>query len=416
MANPYHDETGKFCSRGEMQTAIERLADAQDLDGYFRLREEFNLIDQNKVVVSKELLSAYANSGIILHDKAINNAEDITQVYEAISKVNNHSLSGQAAQIESLLANPNTPQEVKDDILIRSSLNVKRELADYIASDKSDLVDSDIFKFVKNETDPKVLLPFLFSAKLTFEDRFNLAKRYEPGLSDLASYQPQIFSREPKLQEELLLHTKKLVDGNSRFANTYLETLGQHSQDEQTLNYVVDKANLENLDNAHPYVSLAYNSALSVDQTIRMLGNINKRNVRAGGNSIREAIGRTLGAKINEPTPRNHLFSAVLNSMGTKLPRKKGSPAPIDPDFYEDQSEEIIRNRKISLQAREDSYEDNWKTLESTLKKLQKVDPRKRSVDQRASIIEIESRFFNAKENLRNDHLIAFLQRFSSNS
>jgi hypothetical protein len=41
MANPYHDAEGKFCSAGEMKTAYEKLGQSGDLDGYFKLRKEY---------------------------------------------------------------------------------------------------------------------------------------------------------------------------------------------------------------------------------------------------------------------------------------------------------------------------------------------------------------------------------------
>lgn len=41
MANPYHDENGRFCSKGEMRAAVNRLASGNNLDAYFTLRSEF---------------------------------------------------------------------------------------------------------------------------------------------------------------------------------------------------------------------------------------------------------------------------------------------------------------------------------------------------------------------------------------
>jgi len=47
MANPYHDEEGKFCSRGEMLGAIERVQNKGDYDGYFRLRTDFEAAEKD---------------------------------------------------------------------------------------------------------------------------------------------------------------------------------------------------------------------------------------------------------------------------------------------------------------------------------------------------------------------------------
>ena len=49
MANPYHDADGKFCSRGEMETAIQNAASSNQLDTYFSLRKDLEDIDAARV-------------------------------------------------------------------------------------------------------------------------------------------------------------------------------------------------------------------------------------------------------------------------------------------------------------------------------------------------------------------------------
>jgi len=49
MANPYHDADGKFCSRGEMETAIQHAASNNELDTYFSLRKDLEDIDAARV-------------------------------------------------------------------------------------------------------------------------------------------------------------------------------------------------------------------------------------------------------------------------------------------------------------------------------------------------------------------------------
>jgi len=46
MANPYHDELGKFCSRNEMRAALSRIQRIGDVEGYIKLRQEFEAIDK----------------------------------------------------------------------------------------------------------------------------------------------------------------------------------------------------------------------------------------------------------------------------------------------------------------------------------------------------------------------------------
>lgn len=45
MPNPYHDAEGKFCSRGEMQKAIQHAAETGNLEQYFELRTDFEKIE-----------------------------------------------------------------------------------------------------------------------------------------------------------------------------------------------------------------------------------------------------------------------------------------------------------------------------------------------------------------------------------
>lgn len=62
MANPYHDEMGKFCNKKEMLSAIQKLRDENDIDGYFILRNEFDRIeDGSRVMTEKELVKIFKN-------------------------------------------------------------------------------------------------------------------------------------------------------------------------------------------------------------------------------------------------------------------------------------------------------------------------------------------------------------------
>ena len=48
MANPYHDETGKFCSTSEMKAAVERLIGKNDINGAYKLLDEFKEIEASQ--------------------------------------------------------------------------------------------------------------------------------------------------------------------------------------------------------------------------------------------------------------------------------------------------------------------------------------------------------------------------------
>jgi len=48
MTNPYHDETGKFCSRGEMMSRIDQIANSGKYEDYAKLRGDFEKIERKK--------------------------------------------------------------------------------------------------------------------------------------------------------------------------------------------------------------------------------------------------------------------------------------------------------------------------------------------------------------------------------
>ncbi len=54
MANPWHDGEGKFCSQAEMEKAVEVLAskcvDSASFDKYFKLRKEYEEIQQGRLL------------------------------------------------------------------------------------------------------------------------------------------------------------------------------------------------------------------------------------------------------------------------------------------------------------------------------------------------------------------------------
>jgi len=78
MANPYHDENGRFCSRDEMQAAISRLAAEEKFTAYFNLRSEYEVIEEQNNISSKI--------------GELNNDEDPNLIMAAIANTNSASL------------------------------------------------------------------------------------------------------------------------------------------------------------------------------------------------------------------------------------------------------------------------------------------------------------------------------------
>lgn len=62
MPNPYHDESGKFCSANEMQAAVKRLAGNGKFQEAFILSQEFAAIGQHNLREAEEQLASFRGS------------------------------------------------------------------------------------------------------------------------------------------------------------------------------------------------------------------------------------------------------------------------------------------------------------------------------------------------------------------
>lgn len=92
MANPYHDETGKFCSRGEMIAAIDRAALSGKPEVYLALRKEFEEIESDKITIPREAIS----DAKLMKEKLIELAETEEDLRQAISLKDSHTVGNEA--------------------------------------------------------------------------------------------------------------------------------------------------------------------------------------------------------------------------------------------------------------------------------------------------------------------------------
>lgn len=123
MPNPYHDAEGKFCSRGEMQAAIDTAQKNGDFDTYFRLRKDFEEIDTNKVTVSLDLEAfrqLLATNGKPKKIAQETDSKILALTYENLK----HNKPEQdwdkerdySNKMAALLLNENTPEDIKEEI------------------------------------------------------------------------------------------------------------------------------------------------------------------------------------------------------------------------------------------------------------------------------------------------------------
>jgi len=52
MPNPYHDGTGRFCSKGEMRAAIDTALKDQKFDAYYQLRQDYEAASKESLTVT----------------------------------------------------------------------------------------------------------------------------------------------------------------------------------------------------------------------------------------------------------------------------------------------------------------------------------------------------------------------------
>lgn len=213
MANPYHDETGKFCSKGEMQTAINKLASKGDFEGYFALRTELERIEKNQIVISKEaILKLYNRSPLI---ENVKDKEELSNLYETLKD----KLKSQEEPYTSVISflESNLDENSKAQLIESLPANRKAEILNKIRNDQNNVspdhrypYTSDLIKnFTKGEMNDGVVSELSASKFLTFEEKYNIAKAHKNGLAILALEQPKIFFNEPTLRKELMDQASK---------------------------------------------------------------------------------------------------------------------------------------------------------------------------------------------------------------
>lgn len=199
MPNPYHDETGKFCSKEEMGAAVDRLATAvavasddgeagfkeryqQSLDAYFELRRDYDAINRGVAEMPEDWVAAVSSSG--LQNSLPNSEQGIEAIYRSGLSDELRKPSGfRTPKALGLFTNEHTPQWIKDDIYRNASPEIKAEMIEemsrelfgnkYIKITSEHLLP---FTWGDNGHYDKVTRALLASSKLDFNAKYELAK------------------------------------------------------------------------------------------------------------------------------------------------------------------------------------------------------------------------------------------------
>jgi len=187
MANPYHDETGKICSREEMQSALKRLAQAENTKAYFELQSDFDVIDDAQ---HKEQENVIAGLRKVIDRTQKFNPDSVAfarAVAEVVKGLNDSSEIRAVAEqgINSsfmaleLLKNKNTPEDVKELAVGKLS-----------TADRGTLMRNDIdgsyIRFLLKVTpdDPDVITQAIRSFGFSSEESLELARKAPHGMEE----------------------------------------------------------------------------------------------------------------------------------------------------------------------------------------------------------------------------------------
>lgn len=234
MANPYHDATGRFCSKGEMITAIKEAAEAGNLDQYFELRRDYENIEQGKVEISQTTLNKVMNSGLVLNELT---SDDIEVAFEAIDIDKNHGVS----KLISFIENPEVPADVMEriyDLPIEQKENLLKALGRNWRSHEERVPPEFYLNFVKPEESTDVTSHYLgMSRMLTFEQKVNLLRESPSSFANFIEGSPseKNFLSSPELRQEFLEDVnKKTADPNvsSEVKDNMLYKLSRYSDRE----------------------------------------------------------------------------------------------------------------------------------------------------------------------------------------
>ena len=369
MANPYHDEHGKFCSKGEMQAAIQGLAEKSDLEGYFKLRTELESIEAKKVVVSEEFIHRIARSGLNIFSSDLS-ANDLREIYKTIAPNLGTSTGNEAYSILGLVNNRDTPADIRDDILDRASMEVKYKIAEKGIYERSPMLGVDLQKLVAGESDDNLVDLIMKTDKLTFEDKYNISKQTPVGLAYLATHNPQTFFSVPELEEELRVKAEALDEADSDAHNAYFRVLARYSESQASHSAVLAKAPSasEESYNKDPLRLLAENKNITAVTGLKIAKRYIQENIIGW-----EVVNRSLA----------HNEFGVAGSVFRRASRhaENANIAPIKEEILGSDKKELVRVNSlkeesrlreltyaeqvdiVTVEARFNGYEENYKGL-----------------------------------------------------
>lgn len=301
MPNPFHDETGKFCSKEEMKGAVDRLeqrvakapnefARGLAFDSYFQLRKEYESINNAVVEVPEEWVGKVANSGL----SAIPDTTSGIEAYyrsgfsDGLRSGSFHEYGDRAIK---LFINPQTPGWIKDELYSDASVDIKAGLIQKLSYGEKypEVTSSDLLPFARGENgeDWMVVQSLLGSQRIGFDTKYELAERTGSlgTLIGRSDREAELYATVPDLEDKLLnevAYPSRRTKQNSRA----LDVVAKNTRNPMTIDGLIESE----APNSYALVLLATNSNLDSRQKVRLLervGNADSRSFAEVYESVR---------------------------------------------------------------------------------------------------------------------------------
>jgi hypothetical protein len=284
MPNPYHDETGKFCSGDEMKGAVDRLeqqvakapneaARGQAFDAYFNLRKEYESIKNSVVEVPEEWVGRVANSGLSTLPQT---AEGIEAYYRSgfAENLAEGKFHEYGTRVQALLLDEKTPQWIKDEIYAKSSSDIKANLIQKLSTMKGheNVEAGQLLPFVQgSEKDWMVVQSLLSSDRIGFSAKYALAEQ-TGNLGTLigrAHDEGELYKNISGIEDKLLIEAED-PNLSSDQRDRALRTIARNTNDPRMISALIDSEE----PSSYTLENLAFNRNLTAQEKLSLLDKV----------------------------------------------------------------------------------------------------------------------------------------------
>jgi hypothetical protein len=389
MSTSYHDEKGNPASRAEMLAIMHSLASTGHASEYLQLKEEFDVIEnESMVVISKstlaELLAIMLATGVHI-------PKDVSALLDADAVITPSDQDVKKRIYESL--DKRTLATIVEDMIIRTN-NGYDDMGEDI---KTVLIASDY--------DKEVVYAAVETQGLSYEERVEIVNKYAPNYFYLiANLEPnRVFkeNREDFLSalKGLTTETRKTTENNYQVCE-FLRTLSMQAETEDELWLAI---------NSVPYgmfgssVSgrIAENPLITKEQVLTILD----RDIATGGRNYwhvrsyySSMILEETGVELEKLPEHNNKIKPIREATPTELMQELA--ALQESIRNSNRSDEDMADVEKSIQTRMDTYEVNFMHLKKKIKDAKKLYGHTKSVGvlNNVNVRRLETRLVEAEQ------------------